>query len=423
MKTKSLKFISLLSFIVLTGCKVEVNKSSSSTLSTKYEVFDSMVHNIKTKDGLMVSPFNTILSLRTFCEKDDYEIFPHVEKEIQRLHILFDRYNDFVDLQGNDIINLKKINESYGSGEVLNVDQDVIDLLKFSIELSELTNGYFNPTLGELIDTWNYSYIDGEKYQRFSPYCFEDVDPTEQEIETAKSKIIPTFELENYIILDDENNTVEFKKYNDIDKVTISLGAIAKGYAVEKAKQIVDMFNVSAIIDGGASSSYGIGKNKNPNRDYWLIGLAAPYKAYGSVAQLATLRFDNTYSLSVSGDYENSYFIYDENDNKIIRHHILNPFSGYPENHYRIVSLKSDARSDILDGLSTALFNIESIEEIMNIVKNVEDYYDITIEVLLEKEVNRENKKIDVYLTQNYDGHVKEFNETFFNQKHIIEKI
>lgn len=421
MKTKSIKFISLLGLIVLSSCSVRTNNSS--VLSTKYEVFDSMVHNIETKEGLMVSPFNTILSLRTFCERDDHNIFPLVEEEIQRLHILFDRYNDFVDKRGQDIINLKTINESYGTGEVLTVDQEIIDLLTFSIELSELSGGYFNPTLGELIDTWNYRYEDGAKYVRFSPYCFEDEDPLESDIENAKSRIIPANELKNYIVLDDENNTVEFKKYNDIDKVTISLGAIAKGYAVEKAKQIIDEFNVSAMVDGGASSSYGIGKNKNPNRDYWLIGLAAPYKAYGSVAQLATLRFDNTYSLSVSGDYENSYFIYDENDNKIIRHHILNPFSGYPENHYRIVSLKSDARSDILDGLSTALFNIESIEEIMNIVKNVEDYYDITIEVLLEKEVNRENKKIDVYLTQNYDGHVKEFNETFFNQKHIIEKI
>jgi len=421
MKTKSIKFISLLGLIVLSSCSVRTNNSS--VLSTKYEVFDSMVHNIETKEGLMVSPFNTILSLRTFCERDDYNIFPLVEEEIQRLHILFDRYNDFVDKRGQDIINLKTINESYGTGEVLTVDQEIIDLLTFSIELSELSGGYFNPTLGELIDTWNYRYEDGAKYVRFSPYCFEDEDPLESDIENAKSRIIPTNELKNYIVLDDENNTVEFKKYNDIDKVTISLGAIAKGYAVEKAKQIIDEFNVSAMVDGGASSSYGIGKNKNPNRDYWLIGLAAPYKTNGSVARLATLRFDNTYSLSVSGDYENSYFIYDENDNKIIRHHILNPFSGYPENHYRIVSLKSDARSDILDGLSTALFNIESIEEIMNIVKNVEDYYDITIEVLLEKEVNRENKKIDVYLTQNYDGHVKEFNETFFNQKHIIEKI
>ena len=421
MKTKSIKFISLLGLIVLSSCSVRTNNSS--VLSTKYEVFDSMVHNIETKEGLMVSPFNTILSLRTFCERDDHNIFPLVEEEIQRLHILFDRYNDFVDKRGQDIINLKTINESYGTGEVLTVDQEIIDLLTFSIELSELSGGYFNPTLGELIDTWNYRYEDGAKYVRFSPYCFEDEDPLESDIENAKSRIIPTNELKNYIVLDDENNTVEFKKYNDIDKVTISLGAIAKGYAVEKAKQIIDEFNVSAMVDGGASSSYGIGKNKNPNRDYWLIGLAAPYKANGSVAQLATLRFDNTYSLSVSGDYENSYFIYDENDNKIIRHHILNPFSGYPENHYRIVSLKSDARSDILDGLSTALFNIESIEEIMNIVRNVEDYYDITIEVLLEKEVNRENKKIDVYLTQNYDGHVKEFNETFFNQKHIIEKI
>lgn len=422
MKIKILSVSLLLNIILLVGCGSTSGTSSTSKDLTKYEIIDSQVYSIRTKDDNIVAPFNTVITIRTFCQQDYQYIFPTFNKEIQRLHMLFDRYNDFVDEDGNDITNLKDINESYGSGERLMVDQDLIDLLSFSIELSKLTEGYFNPTLGELIDTWNYREVDGETYTRFSPYCFEEEDPLEEDVVNAKTKSIPYNELENYIIIDDENNTIEFKKYNDIDKITISLGAIAKGYAVEKGKAIVDLFNVPAMIDGGSSSSYGIGKNPNPDRDYWVIGLAAPYKSAFSVAQIATVKFEDTYTLSVSGDYESSFYFIDENNERIIRHHILNPYTGYPENFYRVLSLKSTSRSDILDGLSTALFSIDSTDEIMKIIKNVEDYYNISIEVLLEKEIDQENKMIDLYLTQNFKNCITQYNTKYFNEKFIIEK-
>lgn len=412
MKIGLKRIISLCSLICVVGCGV----NTSSELLTTYQVIDKSASNVKTKDGSYVMPFNTIVTLRTFSEKDSYDIFPKFDSEIQKLHILSDRYNDFVDEDGNDITNLKDINESYGSNVALRVDQDLIDLLKLSIELSVLTEGYFNPTLGELIDTWNYKYVDGEKYVRFSPYCFDDEDPSSTLISESHGKIIPYNDLSNYIVIDDEQNTVMFKKYNDVDKITISLGAIAKGYAVEKTKKMAVQYNVPLMIDGGSSSSYGIGKNPNPNRDYWLVGIASPYKVALNVQAIATLRFDDTYTLSVSGDYESCY----KNSEGIIRHHILNPFTGYPENYYRVVSLKSYARSDILDGLSTAIFNIESPDKVMEIVNKVQNHYDIDIAVLLEKEVDKENQKIDLYLTESYDYHITKTNSKYCNEKNYI---
>lgn len=425
MKIISKTFIALLILCSIVGCGNSnssldsLGGSISSSInenSTEYEVIDKSVSNVKTKDGEYVMPFNTIVTLRTFCKKDYNEIYPTFNTEMQRLHILFDRYNDFVDKDGRDIINLKDINESYGTGEVLIVDQDLIDLLSLSIQLSKLTEGYFNPTLGELIDTWNYKYEEGEKYVRFSPYCFEDQDPDVESIETSKNKVIPYNELENYLIINDEDNTIEFKKYQDIDKVTLSLGAIAKGYAVEKTKSIVDMFNTSAMIDGGSSSSYGIGTNPHPDRDYWAVGIASPYKSALGVQSMVNVKFEGTYTLSVSGDYENCY----KTKDGIIRHHILNPYSGYPENFYRVISLKSESRSEILDGLSTALFSIESTTKVMEIVNKVEDYYNIKISVLLEKEIDKENSKIDLYLTDSYDRQITKVNSKFYNDKIYI---
>lgn len=144
----------ILSLLLCTSC---VNSSSSSSsLSEEYKIYDTYVSNIKAKDGLIVQPFNTMVTLRTFCEKDSVTIFPVIENEIQRLHKLFDRYNEYLDENNQPLVNLKIINDSYGSGTVLNVDQDIIDLLQLSIDLCSLTEGYFNPTLGVLIDSWNY---------------------------------------------------------------------------------------------------------------------------------------------------------------------------------------------------------------------------------------------------------------------------
>ena len=422
MKRNITKLFILLSLISFVSCgnnlpSSESGSNSENINSTEYEVIDRSVSNVVTKDKVKVQPFNTIVTLRTFCQKDFNDIYPTFNTEMQRLHMLFDRYNDFVDSEGNEVINLKSINESYGKGEKLVVDQDLIDLLKLSIELSELTEGYFNPTMGELIDTWNYRIEDGEKYTRYSPYCFEDVDPKQEDVINSKNKIIPCSELASYIVIDDEENSVEFKKYQNLDKVTLSLGAIAKGFAVEKVKAYVSTFDVPAMIDGGSSSSYAIKNNPNPNRNYWLVGIASPYKALGSVKAIATIKIEGTYTLSVSGDYESCF----KNENGIIRHHILNPYSGYPENNYRVVSVKSSARSDVLDGLSTALFSISSLDKINEIVNNVENKYGIEIAVLLEKEVDQTNKKVDVYVDETYNKMIYEMNYTYCNEKVLIE--
>ena len=92
--------ISLLSLVSLMSCGS--SQSSNHIPSTKYEIVDASAQNIKTKDGFMVTPFDTVVTLRTFSEFDYVNSYKTFNDEVQRLHILFDRYNDFVDDKGND---------------------------------------------------------------------------------------------------------------------------------------------------------------------------------------------------------------------------------------------------------------------------------------------------------------------------------
>ena len=412
--------------VLLAGCEIHISTSSSSSYgdSTEYEVIDSYVSNILTADKKVVTPFNTSMGLRTFSEADNNKVFPVYEKEIQRLHSLFDRYNSYKDSDDNLLINLKSINDSYGKGEVLKIDDDLEKLLTLSIELSKLTEGYFNPTMGVLIDEWNTYEVDGKIHNRFSPFASEGVDITLDEVNKGLEAIIPFEDLENYLIINQEENTIEFKKYKDVEKVTLSLGAIAKGYAIEKTKDMLDSFNTSLMIDGGSSSVYTVGKNPSPDRDYWVMGLSSPYKNGMFPISFANVKLEGTYALSTSGDYENCFYIKDENDRKIYRHHILNPFTGYPENYQRVISIVSSSRSDVLDGLSTALFNIEDLDKMYEISTNVGKHFGIEIDFIIEREYDEVSKTLDIYYTEGYKSKIMSFNtsKVKINEEKIVGK-
>ena len=85
----------------------------------------------------------------------------------------------------------------------------------------------------------------------------------------------------------------------------------------------------------------------------------------------------------------------------IRRHHILNPYSGHSEDYYRSITLFSESRPDVLDALSTALFNIDDFNLINEIIDNVEEKYDISIDFMFQKELS--DKKLNLYLNKGYE--------------------
>lgn len=410
MKKKLLFICLLLVSLLATSCGY----------STEYQVFDSMVESVRNSEGSIVSVFNTSVSLRTFCEKDKEEIFPLFQDRIQKLHKQYDRYNDYLDDNGQKINNLKVINESYGTNEEIVISQDLFGLLEQCLEMATLTQGYFNPTIANVSHVWTYYENEyGQEQERFSPYCFEEEDPLHEDILSALESVVPYQDLDDVIVLNKDNSSVTFKKYKDVENITLSLGAIAKGYAVELVKKELEVFNVPLMINAGSSSSYGVGINPNPERNYWVVGMAAPYKTILSVPAIATVRFNNTYTLSMSGDYENCFKSKSEG---VIRHHIINPFTGYPENYIRVLSLWSATNSGVLDGLSTALFSMSDSDTMLEVLKAVEEYYSMDIELFYEVEVDAENKKVDIYLTGDYQNAILQYNTKYYNQEHLLTK-
>ena len=79
----------------------------------------------------------------------------------------------------------------------------------------------------------------------------------------------------------------------------------------------------------------------------------------------------------------------------------LDPYKGYSNDYYRSITLYSDKRSDILDGLSTALFNVDNLLDIETIINNVESKYSI------QKEIN--DNTVEVYYNQGFKDTIKEY--------------
>lgn len=249
-------------------------------------------------------------------------------KEIKRLDALMSVTNSKSDVY--------KIN-SAKAGEAVKVDSELFELLNLCMQISQKTDGAFDITVNPLSEIWNIK-------------AKNPVVPDESAIQKSK-------ELVGYknIILNSKEKTVTKK----IDSVSITLGAIAKGYATDKAAKILEDNGVKdAIIDFGGNI-YVIGKNKK-------IGLQTPFENRGEYFKVCTV---SDASVVTSGAYER-YFEYCGK----IYHHILNPKTGYPaDSDIKSVSIicKSSATAD---ALSTAIFvsGKYNADKILDRFKNAE---------------------------------------------------
>ena len=126
--------------------------------------------------------------------------------------------------------------------------------------------------------------------------------------------------------------------------MSIHLGGIGKGYAVDRAVQILRLRGLRAFVVQSGGDIYVSGlKDGQP----WRLGIQDPRgDANRSFAELDLS--DGTFS--TSGDYERSFI----KDGRRY-HHILDPATGEPARGTRSVTIVA-RRAVLADGLSTGVF-------------------------------------------------------------------
>lgn len=364
-------FLILTTLLVFCGCaKQQVEKNTY------------WLPPITDEDGEMVLLLNTDVRLTTIDPAKESELQKEFNDIVTHYHRLLDPHH-YYSIDGERISNLKALNDSYGSDTPLKVDPDLIKALEESFVLCELTDGYFNPTIGALSDLWTPKFSSNEHY---------DNDPAPEEIEQVLACCLEVSELRDTIEIDPENSTVTFHKSDRCaGSVRIDLGAFSKGYVLDKAYEALKEHDTSFLIDGGASSVITYtAETETPD---WTVGIRSPE----TTSMLYAFKADGT-ALSTSGDYERYFLTADTEGHILRRHHILDPFSGYSRNLYRSITLIAEDHAGVLDALSTALFNMTP-EQQKKVIQQIEKHYSLNIEKSL---IVQEEDKLILRLSSSF---------------------
>ena len=267
----------------------------------------------------------------TQSEAEAQTALQNAHNELLAYHQLFDIYNSY-----EGINNLKTVNDQAGLAPVT-VDQRIIDLLLFAKDMYTQTDGRMNIAMGSVLSIWH-------------DYRTAGIDdpvnaalPGMEELQAAAAHTDIS-----RLIIDDEANTV----FLSDSAMRLDVGAVAKGYAVERVAQ-------QMIADGVTSALLSIGGNVRAigirgDGASWRVSVQNP-DLTATDQTLTTVDLTNL-SLVTSGSYQRYYTV----DGKTY-HHIIDPDTLMPATYLWAVSVVTED-SGLADALSTALFTL-SVEE------------------------------------------------------------
>ena len=137
----------IFSFIIVCICLL-CGCSCSEDEIIRTAIFSPYIEAYYSKDNEKISfvePFGTSqMSIVGYNEKKVYGVEDKYYELVAKYHSLLDRNYYYKDSEGNFINNIKVINDSYGSGNSVIVDEIIIEILQEGIKYTKLSNGKFN---------------------------------------------------------------------------------------------------------------------------------------------------------------------------------------------------------------------------------------------------------------------------------------
>jgi thiamine biosynthesis lipoprotein len=232
-------------------------------------------------------------------------------QEIKRIEQLMSPW-----IESSDV---SRINQSAGK-EWVKVSQETLKVIKEAKEISELSEGGFDITVGPLTQLWRMAREKG-------------VPPLAEELKQKLDLV----DFRNVMV--DEEGKVFLKKRG----MTIDLGGIAKGYAVDRAFELLNSLGYkNLIVNAGGDLRVGGSKLDQP----WSIGIQDPRASQKMMARVSV----SNAAIATSGDYE-KFFMYQGKR----YHHIFNPRDGFPTEGCQSVTILCK-EGMVADALATAVF-------------------------------------------------------------------
>lgn len=206
------------------------------------------------------------------------------------------------------------------------VDQEMGALIRGATYLSARSEGLFNPAIGRLVGLWHFH---------------DDVSRGNVPHAAEIARLVQANPQMSNLVIDEDGLSCTNPS------VQIDFGGYAKGYALDRARELLRERNITDAFINMGGHVMALGRYGDRR---WAVVIRHPRHA----GALARLELDDGEIVSTSGDYER-YFVADGRRYA----HLIDPRTGYPVDHAQAVSVIMSSGQDsgaLSDAASSALF-------------------------------------------------------------------
>jgi len=230
--------------------------------------------------------------------------------------------------------NLYKVNHNLLS----EVDDEFAFILNQSLQISKITDGAFDPTIGPLVDYWGFGKAQSVNAEH-RQYAIDS---------------LLKFVGYQYITLC-QHTIIKQNPY-----IQLNFNAIAKGYAVDKVADFLlkKGYHNCLVEIGGEVVAHGLKGTRN-----WIVGIQMPTKNRdGDIASQYSYPLKDK-ATATSGNYRN----YKENNGERYSH-IIVPQTGKPEKS-ALLSVSVIASNCMMADAYATAFMVMGVEKSMDFLK------------------------------------------------------
>ena len=239
---------------------------------------------------------------------------------------------------GNSLI--RRINNN--SDSVLN--ELFCDMLDKSLRVNRLSDGYFDCTVGKLVNAWGFGFKQG------------------QDLDSATVDSLRQYTGQPLEVISRDGKKILRKSRPETE---LDFNAIAQGYSVDIVASFLDSKGIdNYLIDIGGEV---IGTGGKPDGTKWIVGVERPAESQFAEREIDTRVAIENQSVVTSGNYRKFY----EKDG-VKYSHTIDPLTGYPVNHSLLsVSVIADSAWKA-DAFATAFMAMGMEKSLEFIEKNNE---------------------------------------------------
>ncbi len=247
--------------------------------------------------------FGTLVEVTIYGESEQHAKLATaaVMQEFQRLHDM---------LHALKPSELSGLNKAIACGENKVVSPELAAMLQDAAAISKQSQGTFNPAIGGLVALWGFHADD-----------FKPVEPDEKVI---AQWVAANPQMSDLSYMPDKDGVLV---HSSNKAVQIDLGGYAKGYALDRAAEILEKRSIhNALINiGGNIMALGQHGKKS-----WRVGIQHPRKS----GALAAIELQDGEAIGTSGDYQRYFMLGGK------RYcHLIDPQSGYPKQGVEAVTI------------------------------------------------------------------------------------